>query len=68
MNLRNFTFCVHETLNEDDITWKRFYVVYEYNGFGTRRIATHPIETTITELRRLYPGIWGAGHPRESAL
>lgn len=64
-HLRNFTFCIHETLNDYDIAWVRFYVIYEIDSYGTRRIATHPIETTITELRQMYPGIWGGGSPRE---
>lgn len=65
MKQRDFTFCIHETLNDYDIAWVRFYVVYEIDAYGTRRVGNHPIETPITELRKMYPGIWGEGYPRE---
>ena len=67
MKGRNLTFCIHETLNADDTEWVRFYVVYEIDSYGTRRISKHPIETPIAELQRMYPGIWGRGVSTQAA-
>ena len=57
MHISNFhSVSIHETLNDDGITWTQFYAVYQGLS-GARRVGTHPIGTPHDQLRRLYTGL-----------